>query len=395
MATPATVTGFVPPPYPHDRLSGLEAVAEAVPGGIVDCSIGTPVDPMPEVAQRALIDSVAGATGYPLTIGSAAYRDAAAGWIARRFGVTVGPEQVVACIGTKELVASLPRALSLRDPGRDTVLYPGVAYPTYAMGATLAGLRAVPVPVDERWHLALDRVGADDAARALVLWLNDPSNPTGAGSDAAEMSAAVAWARDRGILVASDECYAEFTYDDAGRPAPPVTALDAGTDGVLAVHSLSKRSNMAGLRAGFVAGDGELVRYLGEIRKHGGLMTPAPVQAAAAAALGDDAHVDEQRARYAARRARLLPALEAWGLVHDGGPSSFYLWLRTAGAGDGAGEGAGDDGWELTARLAATGLLVAPGDLYGDQGARHVRLALSVTDDKLDLTIRRLESATA
>jgi aspartate/methionine/tyrosine aminotransferase len=184
------------------------------------------------------------------------------------------------------------------------------------------------------------------------------------------------------VIVASDECYAEFTYDDAGEPAPPVTALDAGVDGVLAVHSLSKRSNMAGLRAGFVAGDGGLVRYLGEIRKHGGLMTPDPVQAAAAAALGDDAHVDEQRARYAARRKRLAPALEAWGLVHDGGPSTFYLWLRAA-EGD-------EDGWSITGRLAATGLLVAPGDLYGDQGAGHVRLALSVPDDRLDLTIERL-----
>jgi aspartate/methionine/tyrosine aminotransferase len=299
--------------------------------------------------------------------------------------VTVTPEQIVACVGTKELVASLPRALSLRDPTRDTVLYPGVAYPTYAMGATLAGLRAVPVPVDRDWRLDLDGVDATDAARALVLWLNDPANPTGAGNDRAGMTAAVAWARERGIIVASDECYAEFTYDASGRPAPPVTALAAALDGVLAVHSLSKRSNMAGLRAGFVAGDADLVSYLGEIRKHGGLMTPAPVQAAAAAALGDDAHVDEQRARYAARRARLLPVLERWGLVHDGGPSTFYLWLRAAAG--------AEDGWSITRRLAATGLLVAPGDLYGVQGEAHARLALSVTDERLELTAERLEAS--
>ncbi len=380
--TSGAVTGFVPPPYPHDRLAGFHATAAAVPGGVVDCSIGTPVDPMPDVARRALVESAAAATGYPATIGSVEYRTAAAGWIARRFGVTLTPDDVVACIGTKELVASLPRALSLRDPTRDTVLYPGVAYPTYAMGATLAGLRAVPVPVDARWHLDLSAIVPADAARALVLWLNDPANPTGAVSEPAELRAAVEWARERGVIVASDECYAEFTYDDAGRPAPPVTALDAGAGGVLAVHSLSKRSNMAGLRAGFVAGDTDLVRYLGEIRKHGGLMTPAPVQAAAAAALGDDLHVDEQRARYAERRRRLLPALEAWGLVHDGGPSAFYLWLRTA---DGR-----EDGWSITGRLAATGLIVAPGDLYGPQGEHHTRLALSVTDDRLDLTIERL-----
>jgi aspartate/methionine/tyrosine aminotransferase len=253
------------------------------------------------------------------------------------------------------------------------------------MGATLAGLRAVPVPVDRDWLLDLDAVDESDAARALVLWLNDPANPTGAGNDGTGMAAAVAWARERGIIVASDECYAEFTYDGSGGPAPPVTALTSTTDGVLAVHSLSKRSNMAGLRAGFVAGDAGLVTYLGEIRKHGGLMTPAPVQAAAVAALGDDAHVDEQRARYAARKQRLLPVLERWGLVHDGGPSTFYLWLRNAAG--------GEDGWSITARLAATGLLVAPGDLYGPQGADHARLALSVTDEHLALTIERLEAS--
>ncbi|HZP29664.1 MAG TPA: succinyldiaminopimelate transaminase [Acidimicrobiia bacterium] len=382
-ATTARGAGFVLPPYPHDRLAELHATAAAVPGGIVDCSIGTPVDPMPDVARRALVESAAAATGYPATIGSPEYRTAAAAWIGRRFGVEVGPEQVVACIGTKELVASLPRALSLRDPSRDTVLYPGVAYPTYAMGAALAGLRAVPVPVDDAWRLDLAAVDESDAARALLLWLNDPANPTGAGNDRAGMAAAVAWARSRGVLVASDECYAEFTCDDRGDPAEPVTALAFGHDGVLAVHSLSKRSNMAGLRAGFVAGDAALVAYLGELRKHGGLMTPAPVQAAATAALGDDDHVVEQRARYAARRRRLVPVLERRGLVHDGGPSTFYLWLRSA-------SGA-EDGWSITRRLAATGLLVAPGELYGPQGAAHVRLALSVTDERLELTVDRLE----
>jgi aspartate/methionine/tyrosine aminotransferase len=199
------------------------------------------------------------------------------------------------------------------------------------------------------------------------------------------MLATVAWARERGIIVASDECYAEFTYDDAGSPTAPVTALAAGDDGVLAVHSLSKRSNMAGLRAGFVAGDAELVTYLGEIRKHGGLMTPAPVQAAAAAALGDDVHVREQQLRYASRRAAALPALEGTGLVHDGGPSTFYLWLRDA---DRA-----RDGWAIAADLAATGLLVAPGEIYGAAGTDHVRVALTLTDDQVARVCDRLTAA--
>ena len=374
--------GFVPPPYPHDRLRELRAVAEAVPGGLVDCSVGTPVDAMPEVARRALTDAAAAATGYPPAIGAPAYREAAAAWISRRFGVAVPSDAVLACIGTKELVSSLPRLLALRDPSRDTVLYPGVAYPTYEMGARLAGLRAVPMPLDERWLLDLSRIGEDDAARALVVWVNEPGNPTGASGGDRHLRAVVDWARECGAIVASDECYAEFTYDESGSPAAPATALAAGHDRVLAVHSLSKRSNMAGLRAGFVAGDAALVSYLGEVRKHAGLMTPAPVQAAATAALVDDVHVDEQRARYARRRAQAQEALLDWGLVHDGGPSTFYLWLRSS---DGR-----EDGWSITRRLAEHGLLVAPGDLYGPDGSAHVRLSLTQTDDRLALAFERL-----
>ena len=219
-SVPERQAGFVPPPYPHDQLDALKRIAAAAPGGLVDASVGTPVDPMPEVAVRALIDAAAGATGYPATIGSEAYRAAAAGWIERRFGCAVTTDEVVVCIGTKELVASLPRALSLRDPSRDTVLFPAASYPTYAMGATLAGLRAVPVPVDDDWHPDLGAVDDADAERALVLWLNDPSNPTGVTASADAMRASVAWARERGIIVASDECYAEFTYDDSGAPRP-------------------------------------------------------------------------------------------------------------------------------------------------------------------------------
>ncbi|MFM8302997.1 MAG: succinyldiaminopimelate transaminase [Actinomycetota bacterium] len=375
-------SGFVPPPYPQDRLAALRDTADALAGGVVDASIGTPVDPMPEIAAEALVAATRAATGYPASIGSPAYREAAAAWIDRRFGVTVSPSEVTACIGTKELVASLPHHLALRDPSRDTVLYPAVAYPTYAMGATLAGLRAVPVPVGPDWHLDLDAVEPADAARALVLWLNDPANPTGACATPPEMVANVEWARSRGIVVASDECYAEFTYDASGAPSAPVTALFAGLDGVLAVHSLSKRSNLAGLRAGFVAGDPALVGYLGEVRKHAGFMVPSPVQAAGAAALGDDAHVVEQQVRYAARRARLTPVLAEHGFPSVGGPSTFYLWLAS---------GRGEDGWSIAARLAETaGLLVAPGDLYGPAGAAHARVALSLRDADVETVVARL-----
>ena len=277
------------PPYPYDRLSGLAKVAEAHEGGMVDCSIGTPYDPPP----AAFIDALASSgteRGYPASAGSPQLREAAAGWLARRFALPdVPPSSVAACVGTKELVASVPHLLRLRDPGRDTVLFPAVSYPTYAMGAELAGCRAVPVPAARArlGGLQLDAIDAEDAGRALLLWSNSPSNPTGGLGD---LGAEAAWGRAHGVPLFSDECYAEFTWD-----GPPRSVLQHGPDGVVAVHSLSKRSNLAGVRVGFYAGDGELVEFLRAVRQHAGLMVPGPAQAAAVAALADDDHVEVQR----------------------------------------------------------------------------------------------------
>jgi succinyldiaminopimelate transaminase len=373
-----TDAGFVPPPYPYERLDALKVVAQGVPGGIVDCSIGTPCDPVPDVASRAAAVVLEASMGYPASAGSTELRDAARGWLSRRFGVEVAREQVGACVGTKELVASLPHLLRLRTPARDTVLYPAVAYPTYEMGATLAGCRAVPVAVDAGWHLDLDSISEHDANRALLLWVNEPGNPTSSVADDARFRAIAAWARARGVVVASDECYVEFAPE-------PATILSAGTENVLAVHSVSKRSNLAGMRGGFYAGDPELVTYLLETRKHAGLMVPTPVQAAMAAALGDDEHVTEQRQRYDERRKLVSDGLVAQGLAHDGGPCSFYLWLCT--------ETGADNGWEIAGRLAQSGLLVSPGDLYGPAGAAHVRLALVQPTERLQLALDRLDSA--
>ncbi len=237
--------GFSPPPYPYDRLDELEAVADELPGGCVDLSIGTPCDPPPGAVVAAL--SASGTErGYPASIGCVAFREAAAGWLQRRLGVDVDPAAIAACIGTKEFVASTPQYLRLRTPERDTVLYPAVSYPTYEMGAVLAGCRAVP-------YRSLDDIDDRDAERALCLWVNSPGNPTGALAD---LGAAAQWGRERRVPVLSDECYVEFTWS-----GPPRTILECGPDGVLAVHSLSKRSNLAGVRAGFFAGDGELVNY--------------------------------------------------------------------------------------------------------------------------------------
>ncbi len=366
------MSGFSPPPYPYERLDDLRALAAAHDGGVVDLSVGTPCDPPPAEVVAALASSGA-ERGYPASVGTARFREAAAGWLRRRFGVEVPPGGLAACVGTKELVASLPHLLRLRSPERDTVLYPAVSYPTYEMGAVLAGCRAVPVAVDDQWRLDPATVDEADAARALCLWVNSPGNPAGNLDD---LGAVAAWGRARGVPVLSDECYAEFTWD-----GPPRSVLEHGLDGVLAVHSLSKRSNLAGLRAGFYAGDPELVHYLSEVRKHAGLMTPGPVQAAAAVAYDDDAHVERQRQRYRERLELFAGILGAMGIDAPLPGGSFYLWAAAPGG----------DAWELARELAAKGgALVAPGDLYGAAGAGHVRVAVVQPRERLELVARRL-----
>ncbi len=360
------MTGFVPPPYPYERLSELTALAQAHPGGAVDLSIGTPCDPPPEEVVAALAARDA-ARGYPPSIGTPAFRQAAAGWIARRLGATVDPDtEVAAVVGSKEFVASTPQYLKLRDPSRDTVLYPAISYPTYEMGATLAGCRAV------EYH-QLDGISAADADRALCVWVNSPANPTGELHD---LAAAAAWGRAHGVPVLSDECYAEFTW--TGRPS---TVLASGTAGVLALHSLSKRDNFAGARIGCYAGDAELVGYLREVRKHAGLMPPGPVQAAAVLALADDAHVQVQRARYLARLIRLQQLLAAAGYPAALPDGAFYLWVP-APAGD---------AWAAARDLASrAGIVVSPGEFYGRDAAGHFRVAAVAPDARIELAAARV-----
>ena len=375
----STAGGFVPPPYPYDRLADIVAVAAAHDGGAVDLSIGTPGDP----PAPAVLDALASSgteRGYPPSIGTEALRAAVAEWFDRRFGVGVDPSDVGAAIGTKELVAGLPHWLRLRDPSRDTVLYPEVSYPSYAMGATLAGCRAVPVPMDDRWRLDLSHIDPADAARALCLWANTPGNPAGGLDD---LAAVAEWGRRHGVPVFSDECYVEFTWSGPpARPgqAPGATVLSSGTEGVVAVHSLSKRSNLAGLRVGFYAGDPELVHYLQEVRKHAGFMVPGPAQAAAVVAVGDQRDVDVQRERYRTRLARMAGILERIGIAAPLPDGGFYLWVP-------APEG---DAWRLAQRLAAElGIVSSPGEFYGHTASGHVRLALVQPDEALDLLERR------
>ncbi|MEY4361272.1 MAG: LL-diaminopimelate aminotransferase [Actinomycetota bacterium] len=363
--------GFVPPPYPYDRLDAFKPMAEALEGGVVDLSIGTPCDAPPASVIAALASSNA-ERGYPASIGTQPLRSAFSSWMKRRFGIDVPISQIAACVGSKEFVATLPQWMKLRTPSRDTVLYPAVSYPTYEMGAVLAGCRAVAVPVRVDGRLDLDSIAPTDIGRALLLWINSPANPSGQLDD---LAAAATWGRLHGVPVFSDECYAEFTWS-----GPAQSILQHGTEGVIALHSLSKRSNLAGLRVGAYAGDAELVSYLSEVRKHVGMMVPGPAQSAAAVALADDEHVEHQRSIYRHRLERLADVLGRWSKVDVSLPAGgFYLWYEVG------------DAWAYAERLAREGgALVSPGDFYGNDSSTFVRVAVVQPDERIDLVARRL-----
>ncbi|MGI8435207.1 MAG: succinyldiaminopimelate transaminase [Nocardioidaceae bacterium] len=360
------------PDFPWDRLLPFKAEASAHPDGLVDLSIGTPVDPTPVSVRKALSEAV-DAPGYPTVRGTAPLRDSIVDYLRRRVGsVELDHDWVLPTIGSKELVASLPSQLGV-GPG-DTVLIPEIAYPTYAVGALLAGADC----------LASDSTVSAGPQRVPLVWLNSPGNPTGRVLPPDHVRKVISWARERGTVVASDECYLEYAWD-----APPVSVLDpevngGSLDSVLAVHSLSKRSNMAGYRAAFVAGDPDLVRRLHEIRRHSGLMVAQPVQMAMRAALDDDAHVEEQRDRYRRRRSALRDGLEAAGFRLEHSEASLYLWATRD-----------EPCMDTVAWLAGRGILVAPGDFYGPAGASHVRVAFTATDERIASAVTRLSQPIA
>ena len=363
---------FIPPPYPYDRLDELKASGERHPGGLVDCSIGTPIDPPPASVVAALSTSEA-ERSYPPSIGTEAFREQVAAWSHTRFGVRIDPaSEVAAAVGTKEFVAGLPHWMKLRNPSRDTVLYPAVSYPSYEMGATLAGCRAVAVPVNEDWSIQLESISEEDAKRALLMWVNTPGNPAGGLDD---LEAVAEWGRRNDVPVFSDECYCEFTWDGS-----PRTILSTGSEGVVSVHSLSKRSNLAGLRVGFYSVDADIVNYLREIRKHAGFMVPGPAQAAAVAALSDQDHVENQRTTYLARLERLSKIMARLGVEAPLPRGGFYLWVP-------APEG---DAWLFVRRLIEDlGLLASPGEFYGKAGAEYVRIAAVQGDERIALLEER------
>ncbi|HET9875132.1 MAG TPA: succinyldiaminopimelate transaminase [Mycobacterium sp.] len=355
------------PAFPWDTLADAAALARSHPDGIVDLSVGTPVDPVAPVIRDALA-AASEAPGYPATAGTAALRASAVAALGRRYGITgLSEAAVLPVIGTKEFIAWLPTLLGL---GADQlVVVPELAYPTYEVGARLAGTQL----------LRADAAAEFDGATPALVYLNSPSNPTGRVLGVEQLRTVVGVARASGALVVSDECYLGLGWD-----VEPVSVLhpsvcDGDHAGLLAVHSLSKTSSLAGYRAGFVAGDARVVAELLAVRKHAGMMVPTPVQAAMVAALDDDAHERDQRDRYARRRDALLPALRAAGFTVEHSEAGLYLWVTR-----------GEPCRKTVDWLARRGILVAPGEFYGPGGAAHVRVALTATDERIAAAVGRL-----
>jgi succinyldiaminopimelate transaminase len=355
------------PEFPWDTLADVTALARSHPDGIVDLSVGTPVDPVAPVIRDALA-AASSAPGYPTTAGTQALRASAVAALQRRYGITdLAPDAVLPVIGTKELIAWLPTLLAIG--AGDTVVVPELAYPTYEVGALLAGAQVMRAD-------SLTQLGPQ---RLALIYLNSPSNPTGRVLGVDHLRKVVAWARDRGVLIASDECYLGLSWEAEPFSVLHPSVCDGDHTGLLAVHSLSKTSSLAGYRAGFVAGDPAVVAELLAVRKHAGMMVPTPVQGAMVAALDDDEHEAIQRERYLKRRAVLLPALQAAGFTVEHSEAGLYLWATR-----------GEPCRDTVRWLAERGILVAPGEFYGPAGAQYVRVALTATDERIATAVQRL-----
>ena len=349
------------PDFPWDALAPYGDTARAHPQGIIDLSQGTPVDPTPEFIQQVFRDA-SNSPSYPVTAGTPELRSAIKKWAIERVGAT-GDFDVLPLIGSKEIVAWLPTILESKK-----VLIPEIAYPTYHVGAVLAGADSVPVDIDAKSWLSAD-----------LAWLNSPSNPTGRVHSEAEIKACIDWSRTNKALLVSDECYLEFEQSE--HPVSVLSHTGGDNTNILAIHSLSKRSSMAGYRAAFMIGDSDLIARIREIRKHGGMMVPLPVQKAMTVALSDDKHVAEQRARYNSRKDVLRPALEAAGFRIEFSNAGLYLWCTRD-----------EDAWQSVSWLADRGILATPGSFYGDKGARHIRIAMTATDAQIADAVQRLKA---
>lgn len=361
--------GSVLPDFPWNSLADAKAKAASHPDGIVDLSVGTPVDEVSPTVQLAL-SAAAAAPGYPQTTGTPELRAAIANALERRYAITgLSTQAVLPVIGTKEAIAWLPTLLGMRG---ESVVIPTVAYPTYEVGAKIAGAEVIR---------ADDTEAFEDAS---LVFINSPSNPTGEVLSIDKLRDIVAWAREHDAIVASDECYMALAWEDDKQPVSILDQRVTGGDmtGLIAMHSLSKSANMASYRAGFFAGDEKLIAELLEVRKHAGLMVPGPIQAAMVAALDDDATEALQAQRYAVRRAKLMRALTDAGFTISHSEAGMYLWATR-----------GNNCREDVAWLAELGILVAPGDFYGDIGAEFIRVGLNGTDERIDAACERLAAA--
>ena len=330
--------------------------AKKYPGGFIDLSQGTPVDPTPTFIQEALTKA-SNSPSYPLTAGSSQLKDAIRAWATLNLGAT-GEFDVLPVIGSKEFVALLPTFLQSK-----TVLYPKIAYPTYLVGALMASAKAIPVEIDAKSWPTAD-----------LAWINSPSNPTGQVQSDSEILATINWARNNGSVIASDECYLSFSKE-----AKSILSLTGGNnEGVLAVHSLSKRSNLAGYRAAFVIGDSKLIDQIRQIRKHAGLIVPLPVQQAMIAALSDNNHAIEQAERYEKRRIKLITALSKAGFSIEFSQAGLYIWCSK-----------NEDCYKTVDWFANLGVLVTPGSFYGSE--KFIRIALTATDESIDLVVERIK----
>jgi len=347
------------PDFPWDALAPYGAIARTFPEGAIDLSVGTPVDPTPEFIQNAFREA-ANSPSYPVTVGTPELRDAITAWAKKSLGVT-GDFGVLPVIGSKEFVAWLPTFIEAQS-----VLYPDVAYPTYLVGALLAEAAATAVNLDAaQWPVA------------DMAWVNSPSNPTGRVHSESEFRSAIAWSRKNKSVLVSDECYLEF--GDSVQPTSMLQYTDGDNSNILGVYSLSKRSSMAGYRAAFIVGDPQLIAKILEVRKHAGMMVPLPVQKAMVAALSDVTHVAEQRARYNASRATLVPALVAAGFTIENSEAGLYIWATR-----------NENCWDSVAWLADCGIIATPGIFYGELGSRHIRIAMTATDIQIADAARRI-----
>ncbi len=356
--------------YPFVRLTEAKRRVEARGIELLDFGIGEPREETPAFIRAALTAAVEAepVSAYPLAQGLPELRAAAARWVGRRFGATLDPDtEVVPTLGAKEAVFSLAQLVD----GPVAVTTPG--YPVPARGAAFAGREVVEVALrpERGWLPDLDAI---PFARLGLLWLNSPNNPTAVAAPPAFLAELAERCRAHGVVLASDEAYVELWFGDAPPPASALALADR--TGVLSFHTLSKRSSMPGYRSGFVAGDPELVGALKRFRPNVGTAPQTFVQRASVAAWDDDVHVAETRARYARKRAVLLPALRAAGLEPAGGDASFFLWLRTP-------PGEPDD-VALAERLLERGVVVAPGSFLGAGGAGHVRVALVPTVEQCE-----------